>query len=428
MTKIIRILWETLCTITEMRILIVSKSDAAGGGASAVAAQLNRLLNFENQSLHINLWRGQLSANMRALYKYFGKGISALRKLESRLGLVDFLPLELPNLLVAIRKFRPQIVHFHDLSSAISPISLFVISRFVPVVFTMHDVSPVTGGCLYPLDCDRFEKGCGNCPQLGIWPLTTKVDRTKFLKRIRLSVLKSENIFLLAPSKWLSSIVEKEVRGMKDVHVISNGVNVAKLPEVSDVDRHKTLSEFRLNPKRQTILIVASNTSDSRKGFSEASSVLRSYFLINEKFQIVLMGGTNQEAIDLLPKVPIYVAGFISDESDKLRLYSASDVLLFTSRADNQPLTILEALVSGIQIVGFEVGGLTELQMKYQGITLAQPGDEASVVRHLFENSRMKSTENIKSSTKNLASKTLSEHVFLRNHLEFYKKVIQNEK
>jgi glycosyltransferase involved in cell wall biosynthesis len=140
------------------------------------------------------------------------------------------------------------------------------------------------------------------------------------------------------------------------------------------------------------------------------------------------MGGTNQEAIDSLPRVPIYVAGFISDESDKLRVFSASDVLLFTSRADNQPLTILEALVSGIQIVGFEVGGLTELQIRYQGITLSQPGDEASVVRHLLKNSHVKSTENINSSSKNLASKTLSEHVFLKNHLEFYSKVIQNEK
>ena len=36
-----------------------------------------------------------------------------------------------------------------------------------PVVITMHDMNPFTGGCHYDMGCGRFTGKCGQCPQLG---------------------------------------------------------------------------------------------------------------------------------------------------------------------------------------------------------------------------------------------------------------------
>jgi len=35
-----------------------------------------------------------------------------------------------------------------------------------PIIWTMRDMWPMTGGCHYSLDCRNYEKGCGYCEQL----------------------------------------------------------------------------------------------------------------------------------------------------------------------------------------------------------------------------------------------------------------------
>ena len=35
-----------------------------------------------------------------------------------------------------------------------------------PVVWTLHDTWPFTGGCHHSVDCEKFHSDCGGCPQL----------------------------------------------------------------------------------------------------------------------------------------------------------------------------------------------------------------------------------------------------------------------
>jgi hypothetical protein len=37
----------------------------------------------------------------------------------------------------------------------------------VPVVWTLHDMNLITGGCHYDQGCGRFSARCGACPQIG---------------------------------------------------------------------------------------------------------------------------------------------------------------------------------------------------------------------------------------------------------------------
>src|SRR5690606_1458727 len=34
-----------------------------------------------------------------------------------------------------------------------------------PIIWTLHDMTPFTGGCTYDRNCGRFTIGCGACPQ-----------------------------------------------------------------------------------------------------------------------------------------------------------------------------------------------------------------------------------------------------------------------
>jgi hypothetical protein len=52
-----------------------------------------------------------------------------------------------------------KVQHFVDL-----PALLRRLPPSKPVVITLHDLSPITGGCDYPGSCRRFEASCGCCP------------------------------------------------------------------------------------------------------------------------------------------------------------------------------------------------------------------------------------------------------------------------
>ena len=38
--------------------------------------------------------------------------------------------------------------------------------RELPIVWTLHDMNPFTGGCHYSGDCGKFRESCGACPEL----------------------------------------------------------------------------------------------------------------------------------------------------------------------------------------------------------------------------------------------------------------------
>jgi glycosyltransferase involved in cell wall biosynthesis len=53
--------------------------------------------------------------------------------------------------------------------------------------------------------------------------------------------------------------------------------------------------------------------------------------------------------------------GFINDKSDLALYYSAADIFLFPTLADNFPLTVIESMACGTPVIGFAVGGLPEI-------------------------------------------------------------------
>ncbi len=58
-----------------------------------------------------------------------------------------------------------DLVHLHWVNGLVSMRSLRRVKK--PLVWTMRDMWPFTGGCHYSMGCDRFRSGCGHCPQLG---------------------------------------------------------------------------------------------------------------------------------------------------------------------------------------------------------------------------------------------------------------------
>src|SRR5690606_18219202 len=91
-----------------------------------------------------------------------------------------------------------------------------------PVVWTMHDAWPFTGGCHYPDGCDRYKIGCGLCPQLVSKSLHDLSFRNFSAKQSACARIAS----WIAPSAWLAELARNSamLKGFS-VKVIPNALD-----------------------------------------------------------------------------------------------------------------------------------------------------------------------------------------------------------
>jgi len=64
-----------------------------------------------------------------------------------------------------VAKVNPDVVHLFWVSGGFFRIE--TLKKFNrPIVWTLHDMWPFTGGCHYDDGCGKFQQSCGNCPIL----------------------------------------------------------------------------------------------------------------------------------------------------------------------------------------------------------------------------------------------------------------------
>lgn len=400
---------------------MVSKADKFGGGASRVAEELVDLLNKEHFiAYHHCSWSGQgYNKHRRPLYGKFEKIIRKLHYFFKKVGFPELIPFELPIILRRLKEHNYDILHFHDLSSAISPLTLMYLSRKVPVVWTIHDCSPFTGGCLYPMNCEKFKKNCFNCPQAGTWPIDSKIDLIFFSKWIKKQLHKNENIHLITPSQWMADIAYSSGMIKSMPAVISNGVDINIYKALNKKDMRK---KFNIPENRFTILLSAGHILDERKGTKYAVEVISRIKDLNP--YLILVGIVDEKAKVLFDGIDYYEAGYLSTDKDLNEHYSAADIFLFCSLADNQPLSILETMASGTPMVGFRTGGIPE--MIEQNVTgyLVEQYDTKGLEKVLRNSYITKDYSEWSKNAREVAENKYSYELLLKRHVEYYQNII----
>jgi len=114
-----------------------------------------------------------------------------------------------------------DIIHLHWINGGFVNIKhLSKIDK--PIVWTIRDMWPLTGGCHYAIECENYKTGCGNCKQL---KSNSNFDLSKIIYNRKLKYL-PKHIKIIGISNWLSEEAKKSLLFRNfDVRTIHNNIN-----------------------------------------------------------------------------------------------------------------------------------------------------------------------------------------------------------
>jgi len=255
-------------------------------------------------------------------------------------------PLWLPDPLVLrrVRELDPTVVNLHWVLDGF--VSVEMIPRLGrPLVWTMHDMWPFTGGCDYSLGCERFTHACGACPVLGS---RARRDLSRWIWRRKRRSWDGLELTAVAPSRWLAGCARRSsLFRDRRVEVIPYGIDTSTITPIARAAARALLGL----PADRRLVMFGAHDDTPRKGLRELAAALRALAGDGDLEALVVGPGTLADRADL--GVPVHARGPFRDEVSMTAAYSAADVLVLPSRWDNLPLVGLEALACGTPVVGF---------------------------------------------------------------------------
>ena len=354
-----------------MKILHLGTTDIAGGAARA-SFRLHWALRKQGyDSTVLVAHRHSTDPTVTALVKSMDVATRLQRHLRRRQMRQDFSRYHAtrPTGLEPFSDDRS--VHAFDLVKQLPPcdvIYLHWVAGFVDyhaffstlpprtrVVWVLHDMNVMTGGCHYDNECGRYRSGCGACPQLGSADPEDLSRQIWKRKQDVFGLVEAHRLHLVAPSRWMLELVHgSPLLSQFPVTMIPNGVD---LEEFAPRDRRFARELLGIPQTAQVIMFVSDSLTNRRKGFSSLTAALAGMTQGHNLF-LLSVGRGDPPVTDPFPCLHMGVVG--SDRWLSL-IYSAADLFVIPSLHDNLPNTVMESMACGTPVVGFAVGGIPEM-------------------------------------------------------------------
>ncbi|PAX59723.1 glycosyltransferase family 4 protein [Brunnivagina elsteri] len=365
-----------------MKILHLSAFDVVGGAARAA------------YRIHQSLENAGVDSQMLVQYKKGSdSAVSALEgKVRSRFrSLMNELPMKLypqcehffspqwfPDTIAKkVKQIDPDIINLNWICNGYLPVE--TLTKFnQPLVWTLQDMWSFTGGCHYSAGCDRYQKSCGNCPQLKSgksWDLSSWVWQRKA------NAWKDLNLTIVAPSSWMAKCASSSslFQGLP-IEVIPFGLDTTIF---KPIEQRVAREELNLPLDKQLVLFGAIDaTEDTRKGFHLLQAALKQLHQADwgDRLELIVFGSSKpDQPIDL--GFPIHYLGKLQDDLSLRMAYAAADVMIAPSIQEAFGQTASESLACGTPVVVFANTGLEDIVDHQQNGYVADYCDTEDLAR-----------------------------------------------
>ncbi|RCW29835.1 glycosyltransferase family 4 protein [Marinilabilia salmonicolor] len=270
-----------------------------------------------------------------------------------------------------------DVIHLHWINQGF--LSLKGLRKLIdlgkPVVWTLHDTWPFTGGCHYPGTCGGFTSTCGQCPML---KSPAPDDLSARQHETKEKIYKDAAITFVGCSRWMqkmaagSSLVRKDLK--HEVEQIFNPVDTWLF---RPVDKMKLRQSLGLPEGKNLLLFGAANVADPRKGIGLLLRALN-YIAqkepeLKEKLELMVFGKNIEVLGGQLP-FKLHSYDVVTSEVEMAGLYQAADLFVLPSMQDNLPNTVVESMACGTPVVAFQIGGVPEMVHHMKSGFLSAPG------------------------------------------------------
>lgn len=254
--------------------------------------------------------------------------------------------------------------------------ALPLLTRQHPVVWRLSDMWSFTGHCTYSYDCERWKIGCGACPILGDYPKLYR-DTTALLWRTKRWIYEHSALTIVAPSRWIGRLAKTSpLLERFRIEIIPNGLDTEIF---RPVPKERARQLLAVDPSAKVVLFSAQFVRDRRKGGEIVFKVVKRLSQEVGANLNLLVVGTGDVDSSLQASCAIKHLGTISSDEQLAAAYSAADVFVLPTLADNLPNGILESMACGTPAVAFAVGGTPEAVRHMETGYLARAGNAADL-------------------------------------------------
>ena len=229
-----------------------------------------------------------------------------------------------------------DIIHLHWVAGFLNYPSFFLkIDK--PIVWTLHDLNPLLGIFHFEKDKSKFQD-----------QFREEEERSLYVKQKSISKF-ANSLISVGPSQWMTDkIKESGIKLSEHVEHIPYGIDTNTYHPINQNALRNVLG---IPLEKTVFFFVADYITNQRKGFAD----LKRLFSMSNGKAIFLVAGSGSESLQDTDGVKYL--GKLLDPRLLIQYYACSDYLLFLSKEDNLPNTILESMACGTAVIGYNVGG-----------------------------------------------------------------------